>query len=84
MLKDLGSAIGKEPVLEFVSDRPGHDRRYAMNCAKIKAELGWKAQIAWTDGLAQTVGWYAGQLEWLESIRTGAYQEYLQANYGAR
>jgi len=84
VLKDLGSAIGKEPVLEFVSDRPGHDRRYAMNCAKIKAELGWKAQIAWIDGLAQTVDWYAGQPEWLESIRTGAYQEYLQANYGAR
>ena len=84
MLEDLGKAVGREPVLDFVTDRPGHDRRYAMNCEKIRAELGWKAEVSWQDGLAQTVSWYAAQGEWLESIRTGAYQEYLQANYGAR
>jgi len=84
VLKDLGLAIGREPVLEFVVDRPGHDRRYAMNCAKVEAELGWKAEVSWEAGLAQTVAWYAEQKDWLESIRSGAYQEYLQANYGAR
>ena len=84
VLEDLGKAVGREPVLDFVTDRPGHDRRYAMNCAKVRAELGWRAEVSWQDGLAQTVSWYAAQGEWLESIRSGAYQEYLQANYGAR
>ena len=72
------------PLLEFVSDRPGHDRRYAMDCSKIQSELGWSAQVPWRQGLAETVAWYEAQTDWLESIRSGAYQEYLQANYGAR
>ena len=84
VLQDLGTAVGRQPVLEFVTDRPGHDRRYAMNCTKILNDLGWKAEISWQDGLAQTVDWYADHEEWLESIRSGAYQDYLQANYGAR
>ena len=84
VLQDLGTAVGRQPVLEFVTDRPGHDRRYAMNCTKIFDDLGWKAEISWQDGLAETVAWYADQEEWLESIRSGAYQDYLQANYGAR
>ena len=84
VLQDLGTAVGRQPVLEFVTDRPGHDRRYAMNCTKILDDLGWKAEISWQDGLAETVAWYADQEEWLESIRSGAYQDYLQANYGAR
>ena len=84
VLEDIGAAVGRAPVLEYVKDRPGHDRRYAMDCAKIAAELGWTAQRSWAEGLEQTVAWYQGQGAWLESIRSGAYQDYLQANYGAR
>ena len=84
VLRELGAVIGREPLLEFVSDRPGHDRRYAMDCSKIQSELGWSAQVPWRQGLAETVAWYEAQSDWLESIRSGAYQEYLQANYGAR
>ena len=74
VLRELGAVIGREPLLEFVSDRPGHDRRYAMDCSKIQSELGWSAQVPWRQGLAETVAWYEAQTDWLESIRSGAYQ----------
>ena len=84
VLEGIGEVLSKKPLLEFVRDRPGHDRRYAMNGAKIAAELGWRPRLNWADGLAQTVAWYQQQEPWLESIRSGSYQDYLQANYGAR
>lgn len=71
-------------LITFVKDRPGHDRRYAIDCTKIKQELGWRQRHTFEEGLAQTVRWYLGNTEWVESIRTGAYKEWIEKNYGDR
>ena len=61
-------------LLRFVADRPGHDRRYAMDCAKIKRELGWQPQVSFDEGLPQTVRWYQENADWVTSIQSGAYR----------
>ena len=71
-------------LITFVKDRPGHDRRYAINCDKIKEELGWKRRYSFEEGLEQTVRWYLDNTEWAESIRTGAYKDWIERNYGER
>jgi dTDP-glucose 4,6-dehydratase len=63
-----------ESLIRFVTDRPGHDRRYAINCDKAEAELGWRPTVAFEDGLAQTVAWYKANSGWVERVRTGAYR----------
>jgi dTDP-D-glucose 4,6-dehydratase len=73
-----------EKLIPFVKDRPGHDRRCAINCDKIKEELGWKRRYSFEEGLEQTVRWYLDNTEWAESIRTGAYKEWTERNYGER
>jgi dTDP-glucose 4,6-dehydratase len=71
-------------TIQFVSDRPGHDRRYAINCSKIKNELGWKRLVSFEDGLAQTAAWYIENTDWIEHIRTGEYRYWVEQNYGRR
>jgi dTDP-glucose 4,6-dehydratase len=62
-----------ESLIRHVTDRPGHDRRYAVNCAKAEIELGWRPAISFEEGLAATVGWYQAHANWVDRIRSGAY-----------
>jgi len=66
----------------FVKDRPGHDRRYAINCDKIKKELGWKQSVSFDEGLSKTVDWYLSNSEWIEEIKSGEYRKWVERNYG--
>ena len=68
-------------LLRFVADRPGHDRRYALDCSKLKASLGWKQSRDFTEGLAQTIDWYQANGEWLEGVRSQTYREYCDRHY---
>ncbi len=70
-----------QSLIEFVTDRLGHDQRYSLSCAKLQA-LGWQAQTRFEQGLAQTVGWYRDNAWWWEPIRSGAYREYYERHYG--
>ncbi len=72
-----------ESLIRFVPDRPGHDRRYAIAAAKIRAELGWRPRWSFPQGLAQTVAWYLEHRDWWEKIRSGAYRTYYERLYGA-
>jgi dTDP-glucose 4,6-dehydratase len=71
-------------TITYVKDRPGHDRRYAIDCSKIKRELGWKQTVSFEEGLARTVDWYLANPQWIESIRSGEYQKWVEKNYGER
>ena len=68
-------------LIEYVTDRPGHDRRYSLSSDKLAA-LGWRARTRFADGLATTVGWYRDNAWWWEPIRSGAYREYYERQYG--
>jgi dTDP-glucose 4,6-dehydratase len=71
-------------LITFVKDRPGHDRRYAIDCSKIKQTLGWRQTVDFNQGLDLTIDWYLGHGDWVETIRSGAYQQWLDLNYGKR
>lgn len=73
-----------ESLIEFVTDRPGHDRRYAMDCSKIAQDLGWKAEHSFEDALRETVDWYLANRPWWDRIRSGEYTEYYDRLYGDR
>ena len=70
--------------ISFVKDRPGHDRRYAINCDKIKKELGWKQEVGFEEGLRKTAQWYMKNTEWVNHISTGEYQKWIVTNYNNR
>ncbi len=74
---------GKE-MIEHVTDRPGHDRRYAIDPSKIINELGWQPRVRFADGLAQTVAWYREHREWWEAIKSGAYRDFYRQWYEER
>ena len=77
--------LGKpRDLIEHVKDRPGHDRRYAIDASKAHAQLGWAPRISFADGLAQTVEWYVKNRGWWERVRTGEYRTYYDRNYGGR
>lgn len=71
-------------LIVYVKDRPGHDRRYAIDCTKIKNELGWKQSVSFEDGLALTVSWYLENDSWTESIRSKSYLTWIEKNYKNR
>jgi dTDP-glucose 4,6-dehydratase len=71
-------------LVTFVKDRPGHDRRYAMDTSKIEAELGWRPEESLESGLAKTVQWYLDNVDWVASVQTGAYRDWVETNYGRR
>jgi dTDP-glucose 4,6-dehydratase len=73
-----------ETSIRHVADRPGHDRRYAMNAARIRRELGWKPRHDFERGLADTVAWYRDNARWCEHVRSGAYRSYYNEQYGDR
>ena len=71
-------------LIEFVTDRPGHDRRYAIDDSRISVELGWQPRETFESGLAKTVRWYLDNPEWIKRVQTGAYRGWLDANYRHR
>jgi len=71
-------------LMEYVTDRPGHDRRYALSSGKLHRETGWKPQIEFETGLAETVEWYRSNKEWVQHVRSGEYQSYYARNYEHR
>ena len=84
VVRSLLDAIGKpHSLITFVTDRLGHDRRYAIDPAKAESELGWRPQMTWEDGLAATIKWYGENQDWVDHIRNGAYREYYKTMYGS-
>jgi dTDP-glucose 4,6-dehydratase len=85
MDKKLGNAEGtSEQLITYVKDRPGHDRRYAIDASKINKELGWKPSVTFEQGLAETIDWYFANEEWLQHVTSGAYQSYYENMYSTR
>ena len=81
ILHELGKP---ESLIAFVADRPGHDRRYALDCQKIQQEFGWTPEHTFPDGLRATIRWYVEHEEWWRRIQAGEYQEYYRRHYGPR
>ena len=78
----LGRAPGSsEKLIAFVKDRPGHDKRYAIDATKINNELGWEPSLQFEEGLNKTVDWYLSNQEWLDNITSGDYQDYYKKQY---
>ena len=73
-----------EDAIEYVKDRPGHDRRYAINSTKLRTECGWEPLTSFDEGLAKTVEWYKANTDWIDGCRTGAYKEYYDKQYKDR
>lgn len=71
-------------LISFVKDRPGHDRRYAINCDKIKTELGWKQSVTFDQGLDSTIDWYLNNQEWVKNVLSGEYRNWVEKNYSER
>ena len=78
------AAVPRRNLITFVKDRPGHDRRYAIDARKLSRELGWQPAEQFASGLRKTVGWYLDHFSWVESVRTGAYLEWIKQNYTKR
>jgi dTDP-glucose 4,6-dehydratase len=73
-LRPRSDGKARDTQIIFVADRPGHDRRYAINAGKIRAELGWSPSVRFEDGLARTVDWYLANTEWIRGVQSGAYR----------
>jgi dTDP-glucose 4,6-dehydratase len=71
-------------LIRFVQDRPGHDRRYAIDARKLETELGWRPQETFATGLRKTVQWYLSNRAWMDEVTSGAYQNWVHVNYGQR
>lgn len=89
LCEKIAEKSGKEKdyykkLITFVTDRPGHDRRYAINCGKIKAELGWKQSVTFSKGLDLTIDWYLDNKEWTDNVKTGEYKRWIERNYTKR
>ncbi len=81
----LGRAFGTSAgLITYVTDRPGHDRRYAIDAGKIKNELGWQARYSFEKALEDTVGWYLDNMGWVDSVRSGDYLKWIELNYQKR
>jgi len=85
VVRKILKATGRpEDLIRFVTDRPGHDRRYALSSEKIMRETGWSPQVAFNEGIQQTVAWYRENAGWVERVKSGEYQNYYALNYGYR
>ena len=80
-LKPKAANISYLKQIEFIQDRPGHDRRYAIDASKIYTELGWKPDVDFESGLRETVTWYLDHQEWVAHIVNGEYQEWVKKHY---
>ncbi len=89
LCKQMDEKLGRQPgeseaLITYVKDRPGHDRRYAIDATKINKELGWQPSVTFEEGLSQTIDWYLQNGEWLNSITSGHYKEYYENMYADR
>jgi dTDP-glucose 4,6-dehydratase len=83
LTRELLQLLSKpDSLIRYVADRPGHDRRYAIDCTKAKRELGWSPSVGFEKGLEQTVQWYLQNRKWVDNIRSGAYLDYYGKQYG--
>jgi dTDP-glucose 4,6-dehydratase len=82
-LERRGSTSSKN-LIQFVADRPGHDRRYAIDASKIKRELGWQPRYAFETALAETVDWSFDNRQWIDFVRSGEYRHWIEKNYTQR
>jgi len=81
ILRELGKP---ESLIRFVKDRPGHDRRYALDISRMKKEFGWSPKISFEEGLKSTIKWYLENRSWWEEIINGEYMNYYERMYGER
>lgn len=86
LCKLMDEKLGREPgssekLITYVKDRPGHDKRYAIDATKINRTLGWQPSVTFEEGLSKTIDWYLSNGDWLEQVTTGAYQEYYKTMY---
>jgi dTDP-glucose 4,6-dehydratase len=85
VVRTLLQSVGKpESLMQTVTDRPGHDRRYALSSAKVMRETGWAAQMPFETGLKATIAWYRENSEWIARVKSGEYQSYYERNYANR
>jgi len=85
VVRKILKATGRgEDLIRFVTDRPGHDRRYALSSEKIMRETGWSPQVAFENGIQQTIAWYQENAGWVARVKSGEYQNYYALNYGSR
>ncbi|MEI8096403.1 MAG: dTDP-glucose 4,6-dehydratase [Spirochaetales bacterium] len=89
LIETVARLTGRNPadyrkLITYVKDRPGHDRRYAINCDKLKTELGWRQSGTFEQGLEKTAQWYLDNPTWIARVRSGAYREWMAVNYGGR
>jgi len=85
MDEKLGNAPGTSDILiTYVKDRPGHDKRYAIDATKLSKELGWKPSVTFEQGLSETIDWYLENTEWLKHVTSGEYQKYYELQYNKR
>ena len=83
VVTSLLDALGKpHDLIKYVTDRPGHDRRYAIDPTKVETELGWQPRVSWDEGLKMTIDWYRENQAWVDHIRNGDYRTYYKAMYG--
>ena len=83
VVESLLDALGKpRSLIRFVKDRPGHDRRYAIDPARVESELGWQPRETWDTGLKKTIDWYRENAQWISHTRNGAYRDYYKVQYG--
>ena len=81
-LKPAEGGGSRRDLITFVTDRPGHDRRYAIDCTKIETELGWRPGESFASGIEKTIRWYLDHMEWVDRVRSGAYREWISGHYG--
>ena len=81
----LGRAEGEDlGLITYVSDRPGHDSRYAIDSTKLQRELGWEPSLQFEEGIMKTVRWYLDNQEWMDDVTGGGYQDYYRKMYEGR
>ena len=73
-----------EDLITYVKDRPGHDRRYAIDPRKIEREIGWRPAETFATGIAKTVAWYLDNAQWVQGVRSGSYRDWIARQYGER
>jgi dTDP-glucose 4,6-dehydratase len=80
----LPGGVPRRSLIRFVKDRPGHDRRYAIDATKIRTELGWEPSVTFEEGIERTIDWYLAHRGWVEQIVSGAYRQYYETMYAGR
>jgi dTDP-glucose 4,6-dehydratase len=85
VVREILRLLGKpESLIQYVKDRPGHDRRYAIDCSKIRREWNWSAEISFSEGLAETIEWYRSSSDWIRDIKDSSYLSYYDRMYTRR